>query len=404
MRLKGRKQTVPHPGGTAGMQVGSLNGVRCPDKRNLARRNRYTAGMVSDGALFWSHLHVLTPERSVALRESFGDFDAARRLCGPELLKALGCKQDTIEKTLLRAEEFDPKSIRAELERRKIHFLTIDDDDYPERLARLPDAPVFLYAIGDLDVLRQPCVALVGTREMTQYGLRVTQRFVEPLVRGGMTTVSGLALGIDGEVAKETLRCEGKTVAVFGHGFRMISPPSHAQLAKRILDGGGLLLTEFPLDYEPGLHTFPARNRIIAGLSMATVVLEAPERSGALYTAEFALEQGSEVYAVPGPIFEPTYAGCNALIARSAAKLAVSPEEILRDLRIASVGAVPASTYQPSSPDEAAVYSVLTPAPQALDTIVERSTLPAGSVSAALTMLELAGAAQNLGGGEWVRR
>lgn len=359
--------------------------------------------MISDGALFWSHLQILTPERAAALRESFGDFDAARKLCGPELLRALGCRQDAIEKTLLRADAFDPATIRAELTRRNIRFLTIDDDAYPERLAQLPDAPVFLYAIGDLAVLRQPCIALVGTREMTQYGLRVTQRFVEPLVRAGMTTVSGLALGIDGEVAKETLRCEGKTVAVFGHGFRMISPASHAQLAKRVLDAGGLLLTEFPLDYQPEQHTFPARNRIIAGLSMATIVLEAPERSGALYTAEFALEQGSEVYAVPGPIFEPTYAGCHALIAKSAAKLASDPAEILRDLRIAAPDDEAAASYEPTSPDEAAVYGVLTPAPQSLDSIVERSSLPAGSVSAALTMLELAGAARNLGGGEWVR-
>ncbi len=397
-----KKEIVLHTPGTQGNAGRKSKWASVRGQAYSAAFARYTGRMISDGALFWSFLHILNRERATALCDAFGDWDAARKRFGPEMLKALGCKQDTIEKTLLRAEEFDPAPIRAELERRTIHFLTTDDDAYPERLAHLPDAPVFLYAIGDLHVLRQPCVALVGTRNMTQYGLRVAQRFVEPLVRAGLTTVSGLALGIDGEVAKETLRCDGKTVAVFGHGFRMISPPSHAPLAKRILDGGGLLLTEFPLDYQPELHTFPARNRIIAGLAMATVVLEAPERSGALYTAEFALEQGSEVYAVPGPIFEPTYVGCNALIARSAAKLAVSPEEILRDLRI-STSDTPTRVHEPASPDEAAVYGALTTVPQPLDTVVAKAGIAPGAVSAALTMLELAGAARNVGAGEWVR-
>lgn len=161
-------------------------------------------------------------------------------------------------------------------------------------------------------------------------------------------------------------------------------------------------MSEFPLDWQPGNYTFPARNRIIAGVSLATVVLEAPAESGALITADFALEEGREVFAVPGQIFDPNFAGCHALIAKNKAKLITGATDVLRELGIVEPAAG-GSAYEPRSEDEALLVTVLTTMPQAMDALVEKAGLDIGRASAALTMMELMGGAKNVGGGQWVK-
>jgi len=353
-------------------------------------------------ALTWSWLNVLNSKRLEALLQVYSDLTEALSHVDESLLKNLGCREDTVYTVLNRLEEFDSAAYEAELHKRGLSFLDMDDPRYPASLRTLPDAPVFLYWRGDLAILSQPCLALVGTREMSEYGERVTESFVPSIVRAGMVTVSGLALGIDAAVARETIDAGGKTVAVLGHGLAKIHPVSNARLAEEIVAKGGLILSEFPLDSEPGKFTFPARNRIIAGLSVGTVVLEAGEKSGALITADLALDYGREVFAVPGPIFEPTYAGCHQILSKGQAKLVSCPADILSELGMAISESEP-TTYDPRDAAETALLKVLTAMPQTSDSLMERSGLSAAQIASSLTMMELGGAVKGTGDGRWVR-
>lgn len=353
-------------------------------------------------AYFWSSLHILTKQRYEALQEVFGDLGSARKYLSADMLKGMGCREETVRDVLDRKDDFNPDAYTRKLQKHGITFLTIDNETYPAKLRTLPDPPVFLYTRGDITVLQQPCISMVGTRAMSPYGKRVTQLFTERFVEAGMVTVSGLATGIDGEVAEETLRRGGKTVAVLGTGFPSIYPPSHTKLAESIVKAGGLLLTEFPLGYSGGQFTFPARNRIIAALGLGTIVLEAPEGSGALQTAEHALDLGLEVFAVPGQILDENYTGCNTLISSGQAHLALHPDDVLQTLKIIAPAAN-RSSYAPQNPDEELLMRLLTTLPQPADDLVLKAKLPAGRVGATLTMLELSGAARNIGNGQWVK-
>lgn len=354
-------------------------------------------------ALTWSWLNCLTKKRYDALKEVYGDLDHALEHLNEDLLKSLGCRDETLFKVLNRHEEFDSETYAKELDRRGLKILSIEDDAYPSALKEIGDPPIFLSYKGDLEILHQPCIGLVGTREMSPYGKRIVEEFVPAFVQAKMITVSGLAQGIDTVVAQETLRAGGRTVAVLGHGLSMILPQSNGALAKEILETGGLIMSEFPIDTPPDKHTFPARNRIIAGLTLGTVVFEAPESSGALITAELALEYGREVFAVPGQIFDPNFAGCHKIIGRGQAKLVTTPKEVLEEIGIIVSECNEQSPYTPTNPDEEQLLNVLTSMPLAMHVLVERSGMDTGKINTALTMMELSGAVKNMGNGEWVR-
>lgn len=362
----------------------------------------YNAVSMSSAALTWSHLNILTKERYDALLQVFGNLEEPLKIINEEMLRGLKCREETVRRTLLRLEEFDVQKYERELDARGISFLEIQDEAYPKKLREIGDPPPFLYYKGDLSILDQPCIALVGTRGMSALGKRAAELFTSAAVHAGLVTVSGLALGIDSAVAKETLLAGGKTVAALGHGLGMMYPQSNAKLAAEILRKGGLLLSEFPLDISPDKYTFPARNRIIAGLTLGTIVLEAPKGSGSIITAELALEYNRDVFAVPGPIFDDGYAGCNELIAKGHAKLVSKPEDVFIE-----IGVIPPeaqkSTYSPKSSIEEKLLASLTSMPQRMDDLLERSALDAATASSTLTMLELAGAARNVGNGEWIR-
>jgi len=356
--------------------------------------------MSRQSALFWSWLNVLNRERYEALLEVYGSFGDATKHLGEELLRGLGCRQDAVERTLGRMDEWNPGAYEAEMERLNVRFLQWGEEEYPKLLAQVPDAPPFLYARGDLSLLGRPCVALVGTRDSTQYGESVASMFAAACARAGVVTVSGLAEGIDAVIAEEALRENGKTVAVLGHGLSMTYPAKHRKLAERIAESG-LLLSEFPMNQEPEQWTFPSRNRIIAGLSLATVVLEAPVGSGALITADLALDYNRDVFAVPGRITDPTFEGSHRLLATSRAKAAVSPADMLAEIGVI----LPEATEEipPDDPDERRVWDVLTSMPMPVDTVAEATGMSVAQVQAVLTILELQNRARRVGGDAWVR-
>ena len=232
-------------------------------------------------------------------------------------------------------------------------------------------------------------VALVGARAMSSYGRQLTEEIVPPLVRTGVVTVSGLAKGVDSHVATVTLDCGGKTVAVLGHGIQFKLSKDDASLARRIVEGGGVVMSEFPLDMVPQKYTFPMRNRIIAGLSSCTVVIQAGEQSGSLITARLALEYNRDVYAVPGSIFDPSCRGCHELIAKGEAKILGGPEEILSDLGMEDAEEDVEVVLEDAV--QQAVFAVLSKQPVRVSEIQESTDVAISKVNTALTELELLG-------------
>lgn len=227
----------------------------------------------------------------------------------------------------------EPESYAEAIKDQGIEWFTIYDEDYPLSLKEIYDPPVVLYYKGEITAQDQSAIAVVGTRRMTGYGKAVTEQFAKDLVARGLTIVSGLARGVDSEAHWTALRTGGRTIAVLGGGLNKIYPPENRNLAEEIVKGHGALVSEFPPNNPSLPGNFPARNRIISGLAKAVLVTEAAEDSGSLITARFALEQGREVFAVPGPITSSLSKGPIDLI-KAGARLVTNADEILEDLGI----------------------------------------------------------------------
>ncbi|MEM6330593.1 MAG: DNA-processing protein DprA [Planctomycetota bacterium] len=275
-----------------------------------------------------------------------------------------------------------------------IGVLIESDDRYPRSLREVHDPPGVLFAKGDL--LRQDdlAVAIVGSRHATRYGLKQAERLAAGLARAGLTVVSGLARGIDGAAHRGALSAGGRTIAVLGGGLLKLYPPEHTQLAAEVA-GSGCLLSEAPPRMPPMSGAFPQRNRIISGLSLGTIVVEAAERSGALITTKHAAEQGREVFAVPGPIDSRLSAGCNRLI-QDGAKLVGCVDDVLEELgplaeptptddggEVRSVGELSLNEI------EQQVLQAIEPTPTAIDSVVASTGLPVPRVLATLSVLEM---------------
>lgn len=277
--------------------------------------------------------------------------------------------------------------------------VVLGDADYPPLLAETATPPYVLFVRGDAAALRAPAVAVVGTRAATAYGREATWRIVAPLARQGVAVVSGLALGIDAAAHEAALEAGGTTVAVVAGGIDGVYPPRHAALHARIV-AAGCVVSEYAPGVAPTAGRFPARNRVIAGLALATVVVEAGDQSGALITAGCAADEGRDVLAVPGPITGAASRGTHRLIAAGAA-LATSADDVLAvlDLDRRAADAV-ARAGLPDDPAEARLAATLSAVPAAADELGRRTGLDAATVGRALAMLELKGRARS-GGGRW---
>jgi DNA processing protein len=281
------------------------------------------------------------------------------------------------------AASFDEAMYLAELERRGLRWLPRSSARFPRPLAAIFDPPagLFLRGAGDTAPLERPSVAIVGARSCSAYGAQVARSLARELAAAGLVVVSGLARGVDGEAHRGALEAGGSTVAVLGCGVDRDYPRAHAELARRIAETG-LIVSEYPPGVEPAPWRFPARNRIVAGLAAATIVVEARERSGALITADLALEEGREVFAVPGEITSALSAGTNALLRVGATPL-TSAADVLE-----SFGLTPPEPPAPTG-EAAAVVERL---PATADELARALALDAGEVAALLVRLELSGA------------
>lgn len=287
------------------------------------------------------------------------------------------------------------------LEAGNVRLVTYISRDYPKSLFEIPDSPPFLYVKGELRS-HELSVAIVGSRRATSYGVMTTAKLAEALAANGVCVVSGMARGVDTAAHKGALRAGGRSIGVLGCGVDKVYPPENRQLFEEMANSG-CLVSEFPLGTMPLAENFPRRNRIISGLSSGVLVIEAAEKSGSLITAQYALEHGRDVYAVPGNISFATSRGCNRLI-KQGAKLVDCVEDILEELpahALASAGAPllhPAPRTFALTPKEASIYELLSRSPLHIDDIISQTELTAGDVSSMLLHLELKGAVTPLPG------
>jgi DNA processing protein len=294
------------------------------------------------------------------------------------------------------------------LEMPRHHLLRLGQPDYPERLAVLPGAPPLLFVVGDPEVLRQPALAIVGSRNPSGNGRRTATDFAADLIRYGLVVTSGLAVGIDAAAHRGALAAGGLSVAVCGTGLDTVYPRSHARLAEE-LAAEGALISEWPPGTPALPAHFPRRNRIISGLTLGTLVVEAALRSGSLITARLAAEQGREVFAIPGSIDNPLARGCHALI-RQGAKLVESAADILEELPAQIATPRPEHSGQASpdpipspDPERQALLDALGHGSASLDELVERAGLTPQTLSSMLLTMELQGLVEVLPGGRYGR-
>lgn len=342
------------------------------------------------------------PAKIQALLNYFHDLELAWQASQSDLNR-LGLDQRAINSLMEARASLDLDQEMARVRAAGISLLTWEDSAYPRYLREIPDAPPLFYIYGQLNEIDQWAVAVVGTRRLTAYGRQVTRTLVQGLVSNGVTVISGLARGIDSIAHQTALEMGGRTIAVLGSGLDSIYPPENRTLAARIgQDGQGAVITEYALGVQPDAKNFPPRNRVISGLSLGTLVVEAGERSGALITADFAVEQNREVFAVPGNVNSPASKGPNRLIQKGA-KLVTCVEDILEDLNITMVSErVAVQMALPDTAEEAALLTILSPQPIHIDELARQTGLPSALVSSTLTLMELKGMAQQVGGMNYI--
>ncbi|MFQ5839318.1 MAG: DNA-processing protein DprA [Candidatus Methylomirabilales bacterium] len=282
----------------------------------------------------------------------------------------------------------------------RIRFLTWGDTEYPTRLRQISQPPPILYLAGTLTPQDTLAVAVVGTRHPSRYGQEVASQLAGQLALRGLTIVSGLARGVDGAAHRGALGVGGRTLAVLGSGVDVIYPPEHKALAVKV-EAHGALLSEFPLGTKPLQGNFPQRNRVISGLALGVVVVEARAKSGALITAHCALEQGREVFAVPGPVTSERSRGCHGLI-QEGAKLTEDWEDVIAEIapQLEAAHDQPPAAVRPPAPDGHAgqILGLMEEEPVQIDQLISTSGLGASVVAAALLELEMQGHIRQLEG------
>jgi DNA processing protein len=349
------------------------------------------------------------PVRVRQLLQHFGDAVAALRASKQQLMGVRGIGEDTAEAISSWERNVD---LAAELKRCEefgCHVVTQDDAEYPELLRQIYDPPIVLYVKGTLTSADKNGVALVGSRQTTHYGIEVARKFGYQLAYVGVTVVSGGARGIDTAAHQGALSAKGRTISVLGTGINIVFPPENAELFARIAESGAVV-SQYPFNRKADKQSFAIRNRIVAGMTLGTVVIEANLTSGALITSNFATEYGRQVFAVPGRIDSPRSKGCHDLI-KKGAKLCEGAEDILSEFEylfpasnkppsVSETGVLPALAL---SENEQKVYDALDTEPKPMDDVIRVCGLPASAVSVALLSLEMKRAVRQVPGKLFLR-
>jgi DNA processing protein len=350
--------------------------------------------------IYWNSFNCIPqtgPKTFQRLIEGFSDMrEAWHAPC--QDLTACGVLPSVAKKIAERRKEIDPEKEWEKLEKAGCKMITIQHKEYPPLLKEISRPPAVLYWKGNWQALSAITIAIVGTRKPTSYGREIASDLASRLAQEKICISSGMALGIDGIAHKAVLENKGKTIAVLGSGLDVLHPRIHERLAYEIIESGGIVITEFPLGTAPLRYHFPIRNRIISGISMGCIVVEAGQKSGALITARFALEQNREVFAVPGSIFQKNSIGPNNLI-KMGAKVVTGPEDILETLHLSTnIAYRQDNTIEADNPEEAKIIAIISLEPTHIDDIVVQSGLSATITNSTLTLMEMKGKVKNIGG------
>lgn len=306
---------------------------------------------------------------------------------------------DLADKIMAGPDQSKAETVLTWLQADNNHVITLADAEYPKALLEIPDPPPLLYAKGHLHWLNSPSIAVVGSRNASPQGEKNAEDFSQALAQYGYTIISGMALGIDGAAHRGALRANGGTIAVVGTGLDVVYPAKHRDLAHQIAERG-LIISEFPLGTPSKAQNFPRRNRIISGLSLGCLVVEANVQSGSLITARLAAEQGREVFAIPGSIHSPVSKGCHQLI-KQGAKLVDNIQDVVDELGIISRENIFSELQKPAEFNP--LLESMGFDPVTMEALIERSGLTSENLSAMLLMLELESKVASLPGGRYQR-
>ena len=375
--------------------------------------------VVSEVGRKYLRLHLAPMVGPIRLRnliEHFGSIEAVLDASRTELMQ-VSLISEKVAEAVFQAR--GDATVDTEIERASqcgVRILCLEDSDYPKPLHHIPDPPTCIYVRGTLQPTDCVALAIVGTRRCSHYGREQAMRFAELLGAAGFTVISGLARGVDGHAHRGAIRAGGRTIAVLGNGLATVYPPEHNELAEEITRAGALV-SEYPIDVSPTPENFPRRNRIIVGLALGVIIVEAGKRSGALITARLAGEYNREVFAIPGRLDQPSLTcGTNGLIRDGQAKLITSLEDILDELQEVGeimrgyagdeaepAGEAPAAA-SPAGATEQAILTVLAEGTADADEICMSAELDMAQVTSTLTALQLKGLIQRLPGNRFARR
>jgi len=374
-----------------------------PEPKNLSRKSLQSSDKRNQ-AFFWLALSSIPGVGNVIykrLLETFHTPENVFQSKPDEFKKVEGIRTKTVE-AITNFKNADRVNRELDLiEKLGITLLTLHDERYPRILKTIYNPPPFLYVKGKIQNEDRSALAVVGSRNASSYGKSITRQLARSLTRRGFTIVSGLARGIDTAAHKGALEAGGRTLAVLGSGIDVIYPWENKTLAKAIIENGALI-SEFPLGTQPEATNFPSRNRIISGIALGTVIIEASVRSGSLITASLALEQGREVFAVPGNVDSPWSKGTNRLI-KEGAKLVTDPEDIVEEIRPqCDLSGEPenekTAEAKKLSPETKKILDLMETNPVHIDTLIKKSGFPSGKISGLLLDLELKGFVSQLSG------
>lgn len=336
------------------------------------------------------------------LMDYFGTAENIWKSSFENILKA-GLTENLANIIIQKRPHINPDKEWEKIQKENIKTILLTDEEYPKLLKEIVNPPYILYIRGEFDFNAAPLITIVGSRKCTPYGERVALSFGRELAQAGITVVSGLAFGIDAAAHRGALEARGKTIAVLGSGLSdpEIGPRINFELSRKIMESGALL-SELSIDTPSAPGSFPARNRIMAGLSLGTIVIEAARESGSLITSRLALDFNREVFAVPGSIFSPASEGTNDLL-KSGAKLAGSIKDILEELNLEKMKAAEEVKHIiPETEEEKAIVSVLSIEPTHIDKIIKLSKLKTPAVSSTLAILEMKGIIKDIGGQNYI--
>jgi DNA processing protein len=351
-----------------------------------------------------SYFPKIGPVKLKKLKNHFPSWQKAFNAPAAELIRA-GIEEKLADEFIAARPKINPEAIIESLAAENIKTVSIEEDAYPESLKQIFYPPFLLYYKGDFSLHGQKTLAVVGARKCTYYGQQVIEKIIPPLVKNGLLIVSGLAVGIDSLAQTETLKAGGRTIGVLGSGLdkKSIYPTQNLLLAEQIIKAGGAIVSEFPPGTKPLPQNFPQRNRIIAGLSQGTLVVEANKKSGSLITARYALDEGREIYAVPGNIFSPASEGPNSLI-KSGAKPIFSADDILESYGVFNEekNGKTIKDFSQFNQTERKILEKLSCEPKPMDEIIRETKLDTKIINSTLSILEIKNAVKNVGGGNYI--